>query len=148
MSRLPLSEKLDSTVCVIEGLGPHRVLLRFLGGGVGTGPLHSLLPGAAAGEVRLVTKERKRERERKKREKEREKRKGEKREREREKRKKEKRERERERKRERARERKKEKERERERERITKLWNKYGRNRGPKIKKRKKGKEPNKKKKR
>ena len=116
-SRLPLSDELDSAVWVMEGLGPHRVLLRFLRGGVGTGPLHSLLPGADAREVRFVTKERKREREKKKREKEREKRKGEKREREREKRKKEKREREKERKRERARERKKEKERESARER-------------------------------
>ena len=74
LSRLPLSKKLDSAVCVIKGLGPHRVFLRFLGGGVGTGPLHSLLPGADAGEVRFVTKERERER-KKKREKEREKRK-------------------------------------------------------------------------
>ena len=109
-SRLPLSEKLDSAVCVIEGLGPHRVLLRFLRGGVGTGPLHSLLPGAAAGEVRFVTKERKKEREKKKREKEREKRKGEKREREKRERKR------REREKERKSEREKERERERERE--------------------------------
>ena len=109
-SRLPLSDELDSAVWVMEGLGPHRVLLRFLRGGVGTGPLHSLLPGADAGEVRFVTKERKRERERQRREKKREKRERERRERERKERERE----ERERKRERARERKKEKERERE----------------------------------
>ena len=30
-SRLPLSEKLDSAVYVVDGLGPHCVLLRFLG---------------------------------------------------------------------------------------------------------------------
>ena len=30
-SRLPLSVKLDLAVCIVEGLGPHRVLLRFLG---------------------------------------------------------------------------------------------------------------------
>ena len=54
-SRLPLSEKLDSAVCVVNGLGPHHVLLRFLGKGVGTGRLHLLLPAAAAGKVRFVT---------------------------------------------------------------------------------------------
>ena len=76
--RLPLSDELDSAVWVMEGLGPHRVLLRFLRGRVGTGPLHSLLPGADAREVRFVTKEREREKEREKRKGE--KRKGEKRE--------------------------------------------------------------------
>ena len=30
-SRLPLSEKLGLAVYVVEGLGPHRVLLCFLG---------------------------------------------------------------------------------------------------------------------
>ena len=101
-SRLPLSDELDSAVWVMEGLGPHRVLLRFLRGRVGTGPLHSLLPGADAREVRFVTKEREREKEREKRQGE--KRTGEKREKERKSK--------REKKRERARERKKEKERE------------------------------------
>ena len=98
-SRLPLSDELDSAVWVMEGLGPHRVLLRFLRGGVGTGPLHSLLPGADAREVRFVTKEREREKER-------------------EKRKEEKKDRERERKKEKERERKKERERERENHQI------------------------------
>ena len=54
-SRLPLSEKLDSAVCVVDGLGPHRVLLRFLGIGVGTGRLHLLLLVATVGKVRFLT---------------------------------------------------------------------------------------------
>merc|ERR1712086_650157 len=83
-SRLPLSDELDSAVWVMEGLGPHQVLLRFLRGRVGTGPLHSLLPGADAREVRFVTKERKREREKKREKRERERRERKRREREKE----------------------------------------------------------------
>ena len=105
-SRLPLSDKLDSAVWVMEGLGPRRVLLRFLRGGVGTGPLHSLLPGADAREVRFVTKERKREREKKREKRERERRERERREREKERKsKREKKEKEREKERKRKRER-------------------------------------------
>ena len=54
-SRLPLSEKLDSAVCVVDGLGPHCVLLHFLGIGVGMGRLHLLLTATTAGKVRFVT---------------------------------------------------------------------------------------------